>query len=689
MKNKGINKRYFIILPIAILILAVGIVVSFSASFADPLEDGVRVEENSDLSYYIDVIYDGKDSQAVSSSDEATSDVYSDYIYVEDKLPEGLTFKEFISSGGDTIGAVKRSDSTTSCSGYVVDGYNGLKYDEETHTISFKVKSLQAGCKLTVGVVTTTPSLGHEVRMDFYNTANGRENNFTAQSNTVHVFMGNLSVTTYPVHYEFVGDVIPDNVTLPTDNSYYPGATVGVEGNPMAEGYVFSGWSSDDVEVVNGTYTMPDHEVTFTGSFTKAETYQVSYRIDGEAPDIYNLPSTQEYSAGSDVEVDSLKTGEIIDGYRFLGWTTTTPGVEFVIDGNDVSFVMPSSDVELVGHFEKVVYSVTYQFQGTNIPANGDSLLPAVEYYSPGDTVSLASNPSCDGYRFLGWYSNSTFTMPDHNVVIYGEWALQSGVFAPTISQEITNPKDRYEKGDIVEFQITITNPENYEIKDVMVESQYNLVEGDGYELMNEHYVKIPSIPARGSVVIFGRYEVLDNSFQQLENVAEILGAIADNNYVFDTSIEYKAVVEFHTGRLGISVNKIDKDGNSLSGASFSLYSDSNLTNEVGTGLVFDNLDINTTYYLKEVQAPDGYVLNDDVVSVVIDGEGRASVDGEMLNMVGDNYQIDIINQKQNFINSPNTIDSIITYIAIFIASCSVIVFVVYLLKNKKKVNTI
>ena len=120
----------------------------FSGSLAN-LENDSRVAENSDLTYYIDVIYDGVDAEAISSSDSGTAKINSDYIHVEDKLPEGLTFKNFISSGDGSIGAVKRSDGT-SCAGYVVGDSAGLVYDETTRTVSFKVKGLQAGCKLTV-----------------------------------------------------------------------------------------------------------------------------------------------------------------------------------------------------------------------------------------------------------------------------------------------------------------------------------------------------------------------------------------------------------------------------------------------------------------------------------------------------------------------------------------------------------
>ena len=677
--NKMFQKRLMLLIPLIALVLIVGFVFSSSFSFAQILENGTRVEENSDLTYYIDVLYDGKDSEAVSSSDEATANVYSDYIYVEDKLPAGLTFKEFVSSGGNSIGAVKRNDPNTSCSGSVVGGYDGLSYNPDTNTVSFKVKGLQAGCKLTVGVTTTTPSLGDKERMDFYNTAYAKENEFSAQSNTVHVFMGKLNATTYQVSYLIDGEV-PDNVTVPATATYASGTTVGVAPNPMVEGYTFSGWTSDSVEVTNGTFTMPADNVVFTGSFTKSKTYEVSYRIEGEKPDIYTVPSTKEYSAESDVFVDSLKKGDIINGYRFLGWETED--VTLTQDGEDITFTMPEKDVELVGRFEKETYTVTYQFQGSILPPNADTLLPEVKSYAPGETVTVAENPEASGYRFLGWYSSDTFEMPNKDVVIYGEWAQLAGLFSPTITQEIINPKDKYEKGDIVEYKITITNTENFPIKDVMLENKYTLVPGDGYTLMNDHYVKIPTIPANGSIVVYGQYIVEEDNYQKLENIAEILGAIADNNYTFDTTKDYQAKVEFLVGKINLKVNKIDKNSNTLQGAQFGLYEDKSLTKEVNKGLEFNDLEVDKIYYLKELKAPDGYVLSDYITEIKITKNGKIIVDNEELSMTNNSYQIDIINEKQNFINSPNTLDSIITYIILFIISIGVITFIVFKLRK-------
>ena len=89
-------------------------------SFAVVLDNDVEVAENSELTYYLNVSYDGVDKNGVSSTTTTVSDINSGYLYVEDKLPEGLTFSGFVTTEDGSIGAVKRG-SADSCPGSVVD----------------------------------------------------------------------------------------------------------------------------------------------------------------------------------------------------------------------------------------------------------------------------------------------------------------------------------------------------------------------------------------------------------------------------------------------------------------------------------------------------------------------------------------------------------------------------------------
>lgn len=638
------NKKIVIGLFICLASLLVFFLSLFLTSHS-VIESGSRVEENSELTYYLDILYDGKDKDVVMSSDSATAEVKSDVIYVEDRIPDGLIFKGFVQTSDGTIGAVKRSDNTA-CSGSVVGGVNGIKYDSTTRVVSFSVKDLQAGCKLTVGIITQTPSLGDKLRMDFYNTAFGRENDFNSKSNTVHVYMGKDAVR-YNVSYEYDGDVPQNAPEVPSTVSYISGATVGVMNDMVLAGYTFSGWNTTDVTVdSDGTFTMPSKNVVFKGSFTKNATYNVSYKISGEAPDGYVTPKTKEYEVGIGVKVDSLNIGDVVNGYRFLGWNTEDVTI------TDGMFTMPSKDVEFVGTFERVKYKVTYKFQGSVIPPNANDLLPAEGTYSPGQTVTVADDIETAGYKFLGWYKPNTFIMPEEDVVIYGEWMVYNGVFSPVIKKEIINQKNYYNKDDIVNFKIKVTNPENYAIKDVILKEKLDgvkFVSGNNYEVLNDKTARIPTIGAGSSIEVNAQFTAGNDLIKSYTNEVEIIGAVSDENYYFDTSKEYKASATFKVSNVTLNINKINEDGEALTGSEFSVYSDETLQNLVCKGTTLNKLTPGT-FYLRETKAPSGYKLIDKTILVNVSDSGEVTIEGYDTSGSDGNYNVEIVNERINIL---------------------------------------
>lgn len=564
-------KKKIIFLVVLLLLVSV----SASIISAVLLDNDVQVEKNTTLTYYLDVSYDGIDVKGVESSDTATADIRSGSIYVEDKIPEGLTFDSFVQTEDGTIGAVKRSDSST-CSGYVVDGVNGLKYDEATGKVSFTVKSLQAGCKLTVGINTITPASVDdpttevvEKRRDFYNAATATEGSVTAISNTVHVWMGSEDATLYDVKYEYTGDV-PEGVPgLPLTNKYAENTSVGVEKDAILEGYRFTGWTTSDASVTNGTFTMPNKTVTFKGSFEKLDSFKVTYKIDGDIPDGYILPIEKGYYLNSSVNVDSLKIGDVINGYKFLGWTTSDVTIT-----KDNDFIMPEKNVIITGKFDEIKYKVSYAFQGVDIPANSSSLLPITKSYKPGEIVKLENEPEASGYRFLGWYKEDNFEMPESDIVIYGEWTVEKGQFEPTITKEIIDKKDSYKKGDTVKYRVVVTNTAEYEIHDVYVSENNDkakFIDGEGYSVETPHMAKIDSIPSKSSIILYSEYEVTEED-GTITNEVEITGALADNNYTLNIDKEYKATAEFKVTKDNIVSNKNDNTNNPNTGDSVIKY---------------------------------------------------------------------------------------------------------------------
>ncbi len=679
MCSKVKKVKRSLIISVAVVIVSIAII-SFGISFSQLLDNDVRVAENSDLTYYLDVIYDGKDSNVVTSSDTATANVNSDFIYVEDKLPEGLIFKEFVTTEDGTIGAVKRSDGS-SCPGQVVGGVDGLSYDATTGMVSFKVKNLQAGCKLTVGIVTTTPSLNGKKRMDFYNTATARENAFSVNSNTVHVFMGKEDIEVFSVNYQY-GSAPEGAPDVPPAASYASGTSVGVAANPTFPGYEFSGWTTEDINVTGDSFEMPSKNVTFVGSFTKKSSYKVSYLLEGEGPSGYMVPREKEYGAGDIVTVDSLKAGDSVNGYRFLGWKNEN------ITFDDGTFKMPEENIQLVGSFERISYKVSYQFQGANIPTNADTLLPGEKSYYPGDEVTVANEPVASGYKFLGWYSTSTFEMPEKDVIIYGEWMLEAGTFSPVIEKVIENKKAYYKKDDEITFKITVRNTASYPIKDVMIQENLKdcyFVEDPNYELLNSQYIKIGSIAANGSVIVTAKYIAKDDVLKEYTNEVVLTGALADSNNHLDTTKEYKALEKFNVSNIKLKVEKLDEKQNPLSGAEFSLFGDLSLTSLLAKGLEFDGLTPDSTYYLKETKAPTGYKLLKDPLKVSIDSTGVVSIENYQVENENGVGTVRVVNEKINILPDTGGFGNVIWILGgIVIIGGASVVFILYIKKKDK-----
>lgn len=676
------KKKIAIVVTCFLIVVSIGAIL-FGRSFAVPLENDVRVKENSDLTYYVDVMYDGKDVTSTSSTDTITAEVRSGYIFVEDKLPEGLTFKGFVESNDGTIGAVRRGDTSKTCSGYVVDGVAGLTYDDATRTVSFKVKNLQAGCKITVGIITTTPTLpADKKRLDFFNTAFAKEDAFSASSNTVHAYIGDPDEVTYNVVYKYSGTVPEGAPALPATGSYPSGSEVAVLNNITLDGYTFSGWTTTDATVSNGKFTMPNKTVTFTGSFTaKPKNYKVTYSITGQVPDGYVVPKEKSYGEKDAVYVDSLSVGDVINGYRFKGWTTTDVTV------SDGSFEMPKKNVTFTGSFERISYTVTYAFQGSIIPPDASSLLPAVKSYYPGDNVTLAADPITEGYKFLGWYYSKTFKMPEENIIIYGEWKKEVGLFVPDIKTTIVNQKEYFSADDVVQFKITVKNNATFEIKDVMIQNHLagsEFINGDNYTLLSSSFAKINTLAALASVDLYATYKVGNDPVKTLTNVFTLDGALADGDYSLDTSKEYKDEDTFNVANIALNITKVDKDNNILTGAEFKLYSDSSKTNLIGTGVSFNKLVPNSTYYLDETRAPTGFVLIGKTLQVKVDSTGNVSIDGYTVTNNNGVADVNILNNKINIL--PNTGGSgnlpfVIGGIVVIIAS---IVAYLYYISRKK-----
>ena len=162
------------------------------------------------------------------------------------------------------------------------------------------------------------------------------------------------------------------------------GTTITPEPAPTKEGYTFSGWS--DIPK-----TMPAHDVTVMGSFTKGA-YILTYMVDGE---IYK---TMSYDYGATITPEPAPTKE---GYTFSGWS-------------EIPETMPAHDVTVTGTFAINKYKLTYVIDGEEYKSY------ELEY---GATITPEPAPTKEGYTFSGW-SEIPETMPAHDVTVTGSFAI-------------------------------------------------------------------------------------------------------------------------------------------------------------------------------------------------------------------------------------------------------------------------
>ena len=225
-------------------------------------------------------------------------------------------------------------------------------------------------------------SNGHDYNFETMDAADG------ATDNVINLYCTS-SAAQYKVTYKLTSTDNPsDASTPPADNQYRYDETVSVAADLTTQEtsndgvpgtWTFSGWTTDDVTVTDGTFKMPAQNVEFTGSwtFTANPTYTVSYQVNGDAPTTFSPTldelESQEYE-GDAVEVaEGLTTEETSkDGvsgtWTFNGWTTDD------VEVDDGAFTMPGKDVTFTGSWTFTPNTHTITVEVTNGTAQAEEL---------------------------------------------------------------------------------------------------------------------------------------------------------------------------------------------------------------------------------------------------------------------------------------------------------------------------
>ena len=251
------------------------------------------------------------------------------------------------------------------------------------------------------------------------------------------VIEGSFKVNEYTVTY-FVDDKFYDSI-----ETYSYGSQVKLKEAPQKEGYTFSGWDHDD------RFTMPAEDVVVKGSFN-INSYKVTYEVDGTP---YGMVEIYKYG-----ELVTLQKNPTKEGYTFSGWDHSN------------EFAMPARDVKIKGSFIVNSYTVTYKVDGAQI---GEP-----ETYKYGEAVTLREKPSKEGYTFNGWSYEAGFNMPAEDVVIEGSYQINSYTVTYKVDGEQFGEQETYEFNELVQLRSEPTK-EGYTFSHWNRSSEFNMPAND------------------------------------------------------------------------------------------------------------------------------------------------------------------------------------------------------------------
>jgi hypothetical protein len=217
----------------------------------------------------------------------------------------------------------------------------------------------------------------------------------TPPTKTGHTFTGWSEIPeTMPAHDVTITAIFSVNQYLVTfkigdeviaSESLDYGTAIQAPAAPTKEGYDFDGWK-DLLE------TVPDHDVTFEGSYTIKQ-YVATYWVDEEVYETFNVT----YGEGIPQVEDPVKKG-----HSFTGWS-------------EIPETMPSHDVTITAGWRINQYTVNFVSDGTVVQSE------TLDYNTP---ITPPADPEKEGHTFIGWTPAVDEYVPDHDVTYQAKYEV-------------------------------------------------------------------------------------------------------------------------------------------------------------------------------------------------------------------------------------------------------------------------
>ncbi|MCL2602635.1 MAG: InlB B-repeat-containing protein, partial [Treponema sp.] len=174
------------------------------------------------------------------------------------------------------------------------------------------------------------------------------------------------------------------------------------------------------------TFTMPAEKVEVTAKW-KAIDYDIT--VNQDEGDGGGSGSKASKNKANIRDTITLEVGTYKAGYEFDTWTVVKPESGLTI-GEDHTFTMPASDVEVTATSKAINYSIEVNQGGGSDSATSKATA------NVGNIITLTPGNRYD-YDFIGWAvvpanvsiaADHTFTMPASNVVVTAQWEEKPGV---------------------------------------------------------------------------------------------------------------------------------------------------------------------------------------------------------------------------------------------------------------------
>jgi len=284
--------------------------------------------------------------------------------------------------------------------------------------------------------------------------------------------VGTFTVNEHKVKYQYSGTVPDGAPELPETSIKAYGSTVSIAQPAQFAGYIFNGWYplQTDLSVSNGTFTMPDKDVTLVGYFEPSTNtpYKVEHYLETLTDGVYETTPVlvEEGFTGT--------TGHTVTATplnRFTGFTYNETKSADTISGE----ILADGSLVLKVFYDRNEYKVTYGFEG-DTEITGLPMPPAVGTYKFGQTVTVADKavPPA-GYSFTGWYRGitdneveGTFVMPDYDVHLLGFFTANPGT-EYTIEHYLMDTNGDYETTPEVTERLTGKTGNDVEAKPLTI----------------------------------------------------------------------------------------------------------------------------------------------------------------------------------------------------------------------------